>query len=92
MPVSMPESVAASFPPSPVDPELLVVDPELLPEELALLVDPTGRTLAEGRGELGLVVGDVDALLARELQQKIPVRRDLRPDVYGARPGAAVEP
>ncbi|HUR29220.1 MAG TPA: nitrilase-related carbon-nitrogen hydrolase [Planctomycetota bacterium] len=57
----------------------------------SLLVDPTGRTLAEGRGEPGLVVGEVDARLARELQQKIPVRRDLREDVYGARAGSEAE-
>ncbi|HTF88902.1 MAG TPA: nitrilase-related carbon-nitrogen hydrolase [Planctomycetota bacterium] len=51
----------------------------------SLLVDPTGRTLAEGDGEAGLVGGEVEPDLADELQRKIPVRRDMRPDVYGAR-------
>jgi predicted amidohydrolase len=49
----------------------------------SLLVDPAGRTLAEGAGDAGLVVGEVDVTTARELQQKIPVRQDLRRDVYG---------
>ncbi len=49
----------------------------------SLIVDPTGKTLAEGHGETGLVVADIDPELAREWQRKVPVRRDLRKDVYG---------
>ena len=50
----------------------------------SLLVDPAGKTLAEGSGEAGLVSAEIEPAYARELQQKIPVRRDLRSDVYGA--------
>lgn len=49
----------------------------------SLLVDPGGETLAEGRGESGLVVATIDPTLAREWQQRVPVRRDLRPEIYG---------
>ena len=51
----------------------------------SLVVDPTGSTLAEGRGEAGLVIADCDPTLARDLQRRIPVRRDRRVDVYEPR-------
>ena len=50
----------------------------------SLIVDPAAETLAEGRGEEGLVISEIQPRLAREWQQRVPVRRDLRPDVYGA--------
>jgi predicted amidohydrolase len=49
----------------------------------SLLVDPAGRTLAEGRGEEGLISSEIDPAFARRVQEEIPVRRDRRTDVYG---------
>jgi len=49
----------------------------------SLIVGPGGETLAEGRGESGLVVATIEPALAREWQQRVPVRRDLRPEIYG---------
>ena len=49
----------------------------------SLIVGPGGETLAEGHGESGLVVATIDPALAREWQQRVPVRADLRPEIYG---------
>lgn len=43
---------------------------------------PSGEILAEGRGEDGLLVVDIDLELARELKQRVPVARDRRADLY----------
>lgn len=56
----------------------------------SLCVDAAGVTLAEGRGEAGLVIAEFDPAAARQMQQRIPVRRDRRPDVYVS--GAPREP
>ncbi len=44
----------------------------------SLIVSPHGHVLAEGRGEVGLVVADVDADDVRELRRRVPVRADER--------------
>ena len=48
----------------------------------SLVVDPAGVVLAEGRGEDGLVVAELDLERVRRLRREVPVRRDQRPDVY----------
>ena len=50
----------------------------------SLIVDPHGRVLAEGDGSAGLVVADCDLALCAELRKRVPVARDLRPDLYAA--------
>lgn len=50
----------------------------------SLVADPGGVVLAEGRGEDGLVVADVDLAAARELRRSVPVARDSRPEVYAS--------
>lgn len=47
----------------------------------SLAVDPTGATLAEGRGESGLLIADVDLTVAAEWRRRIPVRSDRRPEL-----------
>lgn len=46
------------------------------------IVDPHGRTLAQGDGGAGLVVADCDLALCAELRKRVPVARDLRDDLY----------
>jgi predicted amidohydrolase len=48
----------------------------------SLIVDPHGTLLAEGRGEPGLVRGDLDLALCAELRRKVPAAKDQRPDLY----------
>ena len=50
----------------------------------SLVVDPHGRVLAEGDGTPGLVTAELDLGLCAELRKRVPVRRDLRPDLYAA--------
>lgn len=50
----------------------------------SLIAAPDGTLLAEGRGEPGLVVADVDPDLARQLRRSVPVARDRRPELYAA--------
>jgi len=51
----------------------------------SLLVNGSGEVLGEGAGEAGAVLGELDVAAARSLRIRIPVRKDRRPDVYGAR-------
>jgi predicted amidohydrolase len=46
------------------------------------IVDPHGRTLAQGDGTPGLVLADCDLALCAELRKRVPVARDLREDLY----------
>ncbi len=48
----------------------------------SLVVDPHGRTLAEGRGEAGLVVAEIDLEVARRLRVRVPVGKDCREGLY----------
>jgi predicted amidohydrolase len=48
----------------------------------SLVVAPSGEVLAEGRGEDGLLVADVDLELARELKRRVPVAKDRRDELY----------
>lgn len=48
----------------------------------SLIVDPDGRVLAEGRGERGLVVADLDLDVARTLRIRVPIAKDERESVY----------
>lgn len=48
----------------------------------SLIAGPDGVALAEGRGEDGLVVADLELEAVRALRRAVPVRRDERPDVY----------
>jgi omega-amidase len=50
----------------------------------SLIVDPHGSVLAEGDGRAGLVVADCDLALCAELRKRVPVARDLRPDLYAS--------
>lgn len=50
----------------------------------SLVVDPHGHVLAEGDGHTGLVTADCDLALCADLRKRVPVRRDLRPDLYAA--------
>jgi len=50
----------------------------------SLIVDPHGVVLAEGRGEAGLVVADVDLEVAREMRRRVPVARDRRAELYAS--------
>ncbi len=50
----------------------------------SLVVDPHGRTLAEGRGETGLVVAEIDPDEARRTCVRVPVGKDRREELYGA--------
>ena len=47
---------------------------------------PDGTVAAEGRGEEGLVVADLDLGALRRLRRGVPVRRDRRGEVYGRSP------
>ena len=47
----------------------------------SLVVSPNGEVLAEGRGEAGLVLAQVDLEAARELRRRVPVARDERRDL-----------
>jgi predicted amidohydrolase len=49
----------------------------------SVIVSPAGEVLAEGRGEAGLVIADVDLDEVRALRRMVPVRRDRRPELYG---------
>jgi predicted amidohydrolase len=51
----------------------------------SLLVDPRGRVLAEGGGGRELVSAELDFEDLRALRSEVPVRRDRRPEGYGAR-------
>ena len=48
----------------------------------SIIVDPHGTVLAEGHGEAGLVVAELDLQVARELRGKIPIAADRKPDLY----------
>jgi len=48
----------------------------------SLIVDPHGTVLAEGRGEEGLIVAEVDLDLVRRLRVRVPIAKDERPDLY----------
>jgi len=48
----------------------------------SLVAAPDGSVLAEGRGQEGLVVAELDLDAVRSLRRAVPVRRDERPDVY----------
>lgn len=50
----------------------------------SLVAGPDGAVRAEGRGEDGLVLADVDLAEARDLRRRVPVRRDRREDLYGS--------
>jgi predicted amidohydrolase len=49
----------------------------------SLVAGPDGTVRAEGRGEDGLVMAELDLAELRALRRAVPVRRDERPDVYG---------
>jgi omega-amidase len=48
----------------------------------SLVVDPHGHLLAEGKGEPGLVVAEIDLAVCAELRRRVPVEKDQRPDLY----------
>lgn len=48
----------------------------------SLIVDPHGKVLAEGRGEAGLVVADLDLDVARRVRKAVPIERDRRAELY----------
>jgi omega-amidase len=48
----------------------------------SLVVSPSGETIAEGHGDDGLLVADVDLELARELKHRVPVAKDRRRELY----------
>ncbi|MCE9592929.1 MAG: hypothetical protein K8S98_01945 [Planctomycetes bacterium] len=48
----------------------------------SLIVAPSGETLAEGRGEDGLLVADIDLEVARDLKRRVPVAKDRRRELY----------
>ncbi len=48
----------------------------------SLVVDPAGQVLAEGVGQGGLVQAEVDLDAGRRLRSRVPVSKDLRPDLY----------
>lgn len=48
----------------------------------SIIVDPHGTVLAEGHGEAGLIVAELDLDVARELRGKIPIAADRKPDLY----------
>ncbi|MCK6446478.1 MAG: hypothetical protein L6Q99_08820 [Planctomycetes bacterium] len=48
----------------------------------SLVAAPSGEVLAEGRGEDGLLVADIDLELARELKRRVPVAKDRRTELY----------
>ncbi|MEM7309723.1 MAG: nitrilase-related carbon-nitrogen hydrolase [Planctomycetota bacterium] len=52
----------------------------------SLVVGPAGEVLAEGRGEQGLIVADLDLERVERLRREVPVRRDQRPEVYDRAP------
>lgn len=48
----------------------------------SIAAGPRGEALAEGHGEEGVVIADLDLEAARELRVRVPVLKDRRPDVY----------
>jgi predicted amidohydrolase len=48
----------------------------------SLIASPHGRVLAEGKGESGLVVAEVDVEEARRLRRHVPVRADEPRELY----------
>jgi predicted amidohydrolase len=50
----------------------------------SLIVGPDGGVVAEGRGEPGLVVGEVDLARVRAMRRQVPVARDRRDELYGS--------
>ncbi len=48
----------------------------------SLIVDGAGQVLAQGPGEEGLLVADLDLDSVRELRRRVPVRRDRRDELY----------
>lgn len=48
----------------------------------SIVVAPSGEVLAEGDGQAGLVVADVDLADARTMQRRVPVAKDQRPELY----------
>ncbi|MBI5433106.1 MAG: hypothetical protein HZA52_09780 [Planctomycetes bacterium] len=48
----------------------------------SLIVAPSGETLAEGTGEDGLLVADIDLELARDLKRRVPLSKDRRAELY----------
>ena len=48
----------------------------------SLIVSPHGEVLAEGHGESGLVVADIDVRDARRMRVRVPVIKDERLDLY----------
>jgi len=48
------------------------------------LLDPLGETVASLAWEEGVVAGEVDAVRARELRQRLPFLGDRRPELYRA--------
>ena len=52
----------------------------------SIVAGPDGTALAEGVGEDGLVVADLDLEGLRSLRREVPVRRDRRAEAYGRGP------
>lgn len=50
----------------------------------SLVAAPSGEILAEGHGDDGLLVADVDLELARELKRRVPVAKDRRGELYAS--------
>ena len=48
----------------------------------SLIADSSGNLVAEGRGEAGLVVAELDMEEQRRLRRRVPVDRDRRPELY----------
>lgn len=48
----------------------------------SIIVDPHGSVLAEGHGESGLVIAELDLALVAELRERIPIGADRRPALY----------
>ncbi|MFQ5503551.1 MAG: nitrilase-related carbon-nitrogen hydrolase [Planctomycetota bacterium] len=48
----------------------------------SIIVDPTGEVLAEGDGEAGVIIGDLDLKQTAVVRRAIPVSKDRHEDVY----------
>ncbi len=50
----------------------------------SLIVDPSGKVLAEGSGEAALVSAEIDLAAVREMRTRVPVARDEKRALYDA--------